>query len=284
MTECLLDDRAIIAVAGEDAEGLLNRLVTNSMLGMRPGAARYAALLSPQGKLDYDFLVVRQGDAFWIDCVREQAAALARKLAMFRLRAKATIAVRDDLSVAASWGRALMEAPGFAYRDPRHDGLGYRIVADRAALADLSSDVTAYEAHRIALGVPKGGVDFVYGDTFVHDANLDLLHGVDFDKGCYVGQEVVSRVHHRKSARKRIVKVHFYGDPSEAGASLVAGTVTIGQITSLAAHEGLATARTDRLADAEAARMPVTANETLVGIVLPVAVAVEAPSYGEEFY
>ena len=284
MSECLLDDRAIIAVSGEDAETLLNRLVTNSMLGMAPGSARYAALLSPQGKLEHDFIVAKHDGAFWIDCVREQASALVRKLNMFRLRSKATIAVREDLAVAASWGGALMAAPGFVYRDPRHDGLGYRIIAETPALDGFSRDVASYDAHRIALGVPKGGVDFVYGDTFVHDANLDLLHGVDFDKGCYVGQEVVSRVHHRKSARKRVVKVHFYGDPPEAGASLTAGTVNVGQITSLAAREGLATARTDRLADAEAASMPVTANETLVGIVMPVAVAVEAPSYGEEFY
>ena len=284
MSECLLDDRAVLVVSGEDAETLLNRLVTNSMLGMAQGTARYAALLSPQGKLEYDFLVVKRDGAFWIDCVREQATALTRKLTMFRLRSKATISVRDDLAVAASWGSALMEAPGFAYRDPRHDGLGYRIVAETAALDQFSTDVAAYEAHRIALGVPKGGIDFVYGDTFVHDANVDLLHGVDFDKGCYVGQEVVSRVHHRKSARKRIVKVHFYGDPPEAVAPLTAGTVNVGQITSLAVHEGLATARIDRLAEAEAASMPVTANETLVGIVLPVAAAVEVPSYGEEFY
>ena len=284
MSECLLDDRGIVAVSGEDAETLLNRLVTNSMLGMKLGAARYAALLSPQGKLEFDFLVVKRGDAFWIDCVREQAAALTRKLNMFRLRSKATIIAREDLAVAASWGSALMDTPGFAYRDPRHDGLGYRIVAESPGLAAFTSDHATYDKHRIALGVPKGGVDFIYGDTFVHDANLDLLHGVDFDKGCYVGQEVVSRVHHRKSARKRVVKVHFYGDPPEAGAALTAGSVVLGNITSLAAHEGLATARTDRLAEAEAAHMPVTANGTLVGIILPLAVAVEAPSYGEDFY
>ena len=284
MSECLLKDRAIVVVSGEDAETLLNRLLTNSMLAMTQGSARYAALLSPQGKLEFDFLVVKRDGAFWIDCLREQAAPLAHKLTMFRLRSKATIGVEEDLAVAASWGGALMEAPGFAYRDPRHDGLGYRIVAETATLAGFSPDVAAYEAHRIALGVPRGGVDFVYGDTFLHDANVDLLHGVDFDKGCYVGQEVVSRVHHRKSARKRIVKVHFYGDPPEAGAPLTAGAVNVGQITSLSAHEGLATARTDRLADAEAAQMPVTVDDTLVGIVVPIAVAVEAPSYGEEFY
>ena len=284
LNPCRLTDRAILAVSGEDAETLLNRLFTNSMLGMASGSARYAALLSPQGKLDFDFIVVKRPDGFWIDVSSDQAAALAKKLTQFRLRSKATIAVLDDLAIAASWGGALMEAPGLAYRDPRHDALGYRIVAAPEALAGMAADRAGYEAHCVSLGVPKGGVDFVYGDTFAHDANIDLLHGVDFAKGCYVGQEVVSRVHHRNSARKRVVKVQFYGDPPAVGATIVAGTMTVGQITSLVDREGLATARIDRLAEAEAASMPVTANETLVGIIMPAASVVEAPGYGEDLY
>ena len=188
---------------------------------------------------------------------------------MFKLRAKASVARLDDLSVAASWDGARMETPGQNFRDPRHADLGSRIVAQSDLLSSLPDRRDAYEAHRIALGVPEGGIDWVYGDTFVHDANLDLLHGVDFAKGCYVGQEVVSRVHHRGSARKRVVKVHFHGDPASVGAELRAANVSIGQITSLAAHEGLATVRTDRLEDAEAAHAPVMAGETLVGFTLP---------------
>ncbi len=264
----LLPDRTVIAVCGAEAEGLLNRLFTNSMLGMDDGTGRYAALLSPQGKLLFDFFVVRHDDGFWIDCLRGQAAELAKKLTMFKLRAKVTIET-TALAVAASWGGSFLEAPGFAYRDPRHDGLGYRIIAPLDALSFLPADEEAYDAHRIGLGVPKGGVDFVYGDTFVHDANLDLLHGVDFGKGCYVGQEVVSRVHHRASARKRVVKVHFYGNPPPEGVDLVAGAAQIGTITSRAGAEALATARIDRLAEAEASHVPLMAGETLVGIIMP---------------
>ena len=99
----------------------------------------------------------------------------------------------------------------------------------------------AYEAHRIAQGVPKGGVDFTYGDAFVHDINLDVMNGVDFKKGCYVGQEVVARVHFRKSARKRIVKIHFDGTAPEPGAPIMAGDTNIGQLGSTAGAEGLAT-------------------------------------------
>jgi folate-binding protein YgfZ len=285
MSSCLLPDRGLVSVSGEDAESLLNRLFTNSILDMNPGLARYAALLSPQGKLLFDFFVFRRPEAFWIDCVREHAPDLAKRLMMFKLRSNATIEDKSaELGIAAHWDSALMEAPGPAFRDPRHNELGYRIAAPHESLRDIHADQSAYDAHRIALGIPKGGVDFVYGDTFVHDANLDLLHGVDFDKGCYVGQEVVSRVHHRKSARKRVVKVHFYGNPAPDGADLVAGTLQIGRITSQAGHDGLATARTDRLAEAEATSIPVMASETLVGITLPFASTIEAPTYGEDFY
>lgn len=282
MNECQLTDRGIVSISGDEAEGLLNRLFTNSMLGMSAGTARYAALLSPQGKLLFDFLVFRRPDAFWIDVARAQAADLAKKLTLFKLRAKVTIGLRNDLAVAASWDGVLMEAPGAAYRDPRHNDLGYRIVAAPAELAGFEIDQTAYTAHRIALGIPLGGVDFVYGDTFVHDANIDLLHGVDFGKGCYVGQEVVSRVHHRSSARKRIVRLAFYGDPPTPGTDLTAGTLQIGQVTSVIDHEGLAMARTDRLEEAESTSCPVLAGETLVGVALPGKSIVVPPSYAED--
>ena len=282
MTHCKFSDRAIIAVSGDDAEGFLNRLFTNSVLGMHGGEARYAALLSPQGKLLFDFIVCAEPGGFWLDVARDQAADLARKLTMFKLRAKVSIAVRDDLCVAATWGDAPMEAPRPVFRDPRHNELGYRVVGSADALAGFGDGVAGdYEAHRIALGVPKGGVDFVYGDTFVHDANLDLLHGVDFEKGCYVGQEVVSRVHHRGSARKRVVRLSFYGEPPAVGAAVTAGPLQIGQLTSLSGKLGLAGARIDRLAEAETASMPVTVGETLVAVTLPSRSTV-TPNYAED--
>jgi folate-binding protein YgfZ len=287
MTRCLLSDRGVIAVSGDDAESFLNRMFTNSVLDMSPGSARFAGLLSPQGKLLFDFFVVKQPDGFLIDCGRDQAAELAKKLTMFRLRAKVVIAGRsEDLAVAAVWDSVLMEAPGQAFRDPRHNGLGYRVIAPLEALRgfDEAGGLEAYEAHRIACGVPKGGIDFVYGDTFVHDANMDLLHGVDFEKGCYVGQEVVSRVHHRNSARKRVVHLSFYGDPPDVGAAVQAAGTVLGELTSRVGREGLATLRIDRLADAEASTTPITANETLVGVSLPSHSVIEPPAYAEDLY
>jgi tRNA-modifying protein YgfZ len=282
MNQCQLPDRRIVEVAGLDAEALLNRLFTNSMLGMRAGGARYAALLSPQGKLLFDFLVYRRAEGFWIDLHGTQVEDFTRKLTLFRLRADVTIELRSDLVVAAAWDGPLMEAPGSAFRDPRHDGLGYRIVAPASDLAGIPDAQDAYKAHRILLGIPEGGVDFVYGDAFVHEANLDLLHGVDFEKGCYVGQEVVSRVHHRNAARKRMVRLEFHGDAPAPGASLAAGTLAIGDVTSVAGRYGLATARIDRLAEAEETSQPVLAGETLVSVFFPAASAVRPPSYAED--
>lgn len=270
MARSLLPDRAVVAVIGEDAEALLNRLFTNSMLAMRDGEARYAALLSPQGKLLFDFLALRRSDGFWLDCRRDQAAELAKRLSMFKLRAKATV---EDLSirlaVAAVWDEQPVVSGDIAsFRDPRHDSLGWRLIGPADAFAGPRSDED-YQAHRIALGVPQGGLDWENGDAFVHDANLDWLHGVDFAKGCYVGQEVVSRVHHRGSARKRIVKLRFHGEPPATGVELRAGPLALGRLTSLAGSNGLASIRIDRLQDAAESNLPVTAGDTLVEISMP---------------
>ena len=286
MTQSLLSDRGVIAVTGEDTESFLNRMFTNSVLDMRPGSARFAALLSPQGKLLFDFFVLRQADGFLLDCVKDQAAELAKKLTMFQLRAKVVITDRSpELGVAAVWDSVLMEAPGPAFRDPRHNGLGYRIIAGHDALRLLDDVGADYEGHRIALGIPKGGVDFPYGDTFVHDANMDLLHGVDFKKGCYVGQEVVSRVQHRSSARKRVARLQFAGAVPSLGANVQAGETALGTLTSVSGEIGLATLRIDRLADAETAGIPVTVEGARVAaIALPEISEIEPPAYAQDLY
>ena len=125
--------------------------------------------------------------------------------------------------------------------------------------ADLV-DSSAYEAHRIATGVPRGGLDFMYGDAFPHETNMDRLNGVDFDKGCYVGQEVVSRMQHRGTARTRTVKVVLDGPSPEVGATILAGDKPVGTMGSTAGGNGLALIRTDRVADALDAGLPLTAG------------------------
>lgn len=271
----LLTDRGVIKVTGE-AEAFLQKLVTNNMLDIKPGEARYAGLLSPQGKLLFDFLIVPLPEGaeagYYFDCVKAQAADLAKRINFHKMRAKITVEdVSESLGVAAFWGQeAPQAAEGIMYKDPRADVLGYRLIAPHAILAKLApADEQAYEDYRIAATVPKAGVDFVYGDTFIHEANFDALHGVDFKKGCYVGQEVVSRVHFRKTARKRIVKVHFDGPPPAPGSEILYGEIAIGTIGSISGSEGLATLRLDRLEAAKAAGVPIKAGEATLQADVP---------------
>jgi folate-binding protein YgfZ len=254
-----LEDRGVLRVAGEDAASFLQGLLTNEMVDLAVGAARYAALLSPQGKILFDFLVLRipaeSGAAFLIDGPAAQLAELAKRLGFYRLRAKVTIADESaERAVAAFWGAAPAEPPGgFLYADPRDPRLGWRAILPRAAASDIAGGAEAYEAHRIRLGVPRGGVDFAYADVFPHDANLDLLHGVDFEKGCYVGQEVVSRMRHRGTSRKRIVRLALAGAAPAPGAPVLAGETPVGTLGSAAGGLALALLRLDRVEDARAA-------------------------------
>ena len=273
---CLLGDRGVIEVGGADATGFLQRLITNSVLNIPKGECRYAGLLTPQGKLLFDFFVVPlpegPGAGYLIDCAGEQTVDLVKRLNLHKMRAK--IAIEDKskkFAVAAIFGGEVAAGiEGVFYRDTRGPGMGLRVIAPREALAKLDrAEASRYEAHRIAQGVPKGGVDFRYGDAFVHDVNLDLVNGVDFKKGCYVGQEVVARVHYRNSARKRIVKIHFDGPAPEQGTQVTAAETNIGQVGSTAGVEGLAMVRLDRLEEARAAGVALKAGDMAVDIIVP---------------
>src|ERR1700744_2112923 len=206
----MLEDRGVISVSGADATGFLQGLLTNDVERLQPGEARYAALLTPQGKILFDMVIVRalEGDepSYLIDCAAAQTADLAKRLGFYKLRAKVAIAdLSADRAVAAFWGDEPASVDGLVYADPRDPRLGSRAILPRPIAASVGTEhVGEYEGLRIAVGAPKGGLDFAYADAFPHDANFDLLHGVDFDKGCYVGQEVVSRMKHRGTARKRI--------------------------------------------------------------------------------
>ena len=276
MTAVRLDQRGVVEVAGPEAGALLQRLVTNDVDGIGTGEARYAALLTPQGKIVSDFLVCATGqDRYWLDCPRPLASDLAKKLALYRLRAQVTIADRSpDLAVWAVWPeRPTVEA--LVVRDPRHGSLGYRVIA-AGSMPSLQTEggEAAYRDHRIMAGVPEGGVDFAYGDTFPHEANLDRLNGLDFTKGCYVGQEVVSRVQHRGTARKRVTPVMFQGRAPSPGAEVSVGHIVIGTMGSAvegSAAEpgrGLAMIRIDRAAEAAAEGAQVLADGVHLGIAL----------------
>ncbi len=272
MQAAFLPDRGVVKVSGEDARNFLNGLVTTDVTELKPGLAKFGALLTPQGKIIVDFLITEapagHGGGFLFDCPRALAQALTDKLRFYKLRAKVTVEnLSESLGVIAAWGGESAMQPDLTYADPRAEALGYRILAPHDLVARVAAligadlvDAAAYEAQRIACGVPRGVLDFIYGDAFPHETNMDRLNGVDFDKGCYVGQEVVSRMQHRGTARTRTVKILLDGPAPEAGASILAGDKPVGTIGSTAGGTGLALVRTDRVADALAAGQPLTAG------------------------
>jgi folate-binding protein YgfZ len=272
MKAALLPDRGVVKVVGNDPRSFLNGLLTTDVTKVTPAQARFGALLTPQGKIVADCIVAEapaeDGGGFFLDCPRALAGELVQKLNFYKLRAKV---ICEDLSavlgVMAIWDGAGDTDYGLLYADPRLPALGQRVMLPphlaKEAAADLGAELmeaAAYEAHRIAQGVPRGGVDFIYGDAFPHEADMDQLAGVDFDKGCYVGQEVVSRMEHRGTARNRIVPVAAEGFAPDTGVPVMAGDKTVGMMGSHAGNRGLAMLRLDRVADARAAGLPLIAG------------------------
>lgn len=273
-----LPDRGVIRVSGAEAREFLNGLVTSDMGKVSPATARFAALLSPQGKILYDFFVTEaeeaDGGGFYLDAPRVLCRDLAQRLAMYKLRADVTIEdMSDALGIGAVVGTAEYDPLDYlAFGDPRLPALGTRLIGERSRLEAIGGDVKTYHAHRISLCVPEGGKDFAYSDAFPHETLMDQLGGVDFAKGCYVGQEVVSRMQHRSSARTRIMQaVYPEGFAAMEGLDVVADGKVIGRTGSQHKGRGLVLIRLDKLADAVAAGHPVMAG----GIVM----TVERPAY-----
>lgn len=243
MPEAMLTHRGIVAVEGAEAAAFLDRIVTCDVDRIGPDGARFGALLSPQGKILADFIVFRAGPAaFLLDTPAICAADLAKRLGLYRLRAKIAIADRSaDLAVVAGEVAGALACA----TDPRLPALGVRSVVERSGSAGPGED-----PGRIALGVPECGPDFAPGELFPHEALMDQLAGIDFDKGCYVGQEVVSRMQHRGTARTRFVSVLFDGAPPAGRAEVVAGGRSLGRMAETAGSRGLALLRVDRAGEA----------------------------------
>ncbi|HEX3502641.1 MAG TPA: folate-binding protein [Xanthobacteraceae bacterium] len=296
MKAALLPDRGVIKVAGDAARNFLHGLVTADILTLAPVTARFSALLTPQGKIIADFFVIEGsaaqggglGDGFFLDVPGALTATLVERLNLYRLRAKITIEdMSAKLAVLAAWDDNAKDGGighdaaraiklGLGYADPRLPALGLRAIvpAERAAeaAAEVSASVVAasdYEAHRIALGVPSGGVDFAYSDAFPHETDMDQLGGVDFKKGCFIGQEVVSRMQHRGTARTRAVPVRFEGAAPDAGTAITAGGRPVGTLGSTGGGRGIALLRLDRVDEALAEGGTLTAGSVPLHLVKP---------------
>jgi tRNA-modifying protein YgfZ len=281
MRAALLPDRGAVKVEGADARRFLNGLLTTDVETLTPAHARFAALLTPQGKILFDGIVAAvpaaEGGALFIDCPRALAASLVERLTFYKLRAKVMIEdLSETLGVLAAWDGSGTTECGLVYADPRLPALGLRVIMPPRLAAEAARDLgaslvepSAYEAHRIALGVPRGGLDFVYGDAFPHEADMDQFNGVDFAKGCYVGQEVVSRIEHRARARSRIVPIAYDGFAPQDGVPVMAGERAVGTMGSAAAGRGLAMVRLDRVEEALAAGAALAAGGIPIRLVKP---------------
>ncbi|PZQ15893.1 MAG: folate-binding protein [Ancylobacter novellus] len=272
MRGAFLDGRGVLHVTGVEAGRFLDNLLTNDVSGVAPGRAAYAALLTPQGKIIVDMLASRIEGGFRLDVPRHLVPDLARRLTLYRLRSRIEIEdVSDRTRVLVLWGDGQMLPKGGPelVMDPRLPGLGARAyVALDAALPEgvAPAGLEAYRAHRIALAAPMGGLDFVYGDAFPHEACLDQLNGLDFKKGCYVGQEVVSRMEHRGTARTRVTPVVIDGLAPEVGTAILAGDRTVGRMGSSIDGRGLALIRLDRAEEARAEGRPLIAGAAMLTV------------------
>jgi len=282
-----LEDRGVIAVSGEEAQDFLQNILSNDMRKVSPERAIYAALLTPQGKYLFDFFIAERDGELLFDCEAERKDELLRKLMMYRLRAKAEIVDRSaELAVWAIFGEAATGAEpldrlaepgagqaykgGLVYRDPRLAQMGWRSVLPAGEAPDFERiERERFEAHRLAQGVPDGPRDMEVDRTLALEADLDLLDGVDFDKGCYVGQELTARMKHRGKVRKRLMPVRLSGGTAEPGAEIARDGKTVGTIRSVAGDKAIALIRLDAL----------EAEDLAAG---PAAVRVEPPAWLDE--
>jgi tRNA-modifying protein YgfZ len=257
-----LTNRALIRVSGAEAEHFLHNLVTADIEGLTAGELSASALLTPQGKILFDFLVSRETGGFLLDCRADIAAEFAKRLKFYRLRAKVDIELQEQALVTVSW-QSDSSAGGLL--DKR---FGKEASVLRSYGAEAGGEETLYTRLRIENGVAEGGSDYAFGDVFPHDVNLDHSGGVSFAKGCYVGQEVVSRMQHRGTARRRQM-IASGTEPLMAGAEVTTGGRMIGALGAAAENEALALVRIDKAKDAMNAGVEILAGGIPITLSLP---------------
>ncbi len=281
-----LDDRGIVTLDGADAGPFLQGLISNDVDRVSDERGAYAALLTPQGKFLHDFFVLRHGSGYLLDCEGPRLGDLGRRLMAYKLRADIALAdATEDFRVIALFGEgtdATFNLPpgpggvaphrgGMIMRDPRHPALGLRAVLPRDR--DPSAFETSgfehgaradYERHRIGLGAPDGSRDMAVEKATLMECGFEALNGVDFDKGCYVGQELTARTKHRGLVRKRLMRVSLDGPLPPAGTPIMVGDKEAGEMRSGVDDSAIALLRMERIAAAADAGIPLTAGKTRV--------------------
>lgn len=235
-----LDSRALIRVSGPDARPYLHNLLTQDLETLTQGVLRFGGLLSPPGRLLFDLFLWGEADAVVLDVAADRRDVLLQRLAIYRLRARVTTEA-DDRPVFAAWGGDLPD--GFL-ADPRMPGLGGRILGEAPAPNASEDD---WQAHRLSVGVPDPTADAPSDKTYPIEANFDLLNGIDFQKGCFVGQETTSRMKRRGSIKNRMLPIAFEGPPPPFGAEVLNGELRAGEVLSGREGAAIALLRLDRL-------------------------------------
>ena len=280
---CTLNSRSVIEISGADAKDFLQGLITNDISAVGEAQAIYAALLTPQGKILFDFFISQpQRAIYWLECSSLQSADLAKRLTFYKLRADVTIKpLGDDLKITCIWGEtatSLLDGRqagsalgGYGYVDPRSAQAGVRIIttAKQIETTDMVlADDDAYTTHRVKLGLADSDNDIGTSERFAHECNLDMTNGVDFSKGCYVGQEVVSRMHHKQAARKRILPISASQSLGK-GAALIANEKNIGEVLTTVGTHALAVLRLDKADAALSADHTITVDGATVNLDRP---------------
>ncbi|MFS2152330.1 YgfZ/GcvT domain-containing protein [Rhizobium sp. Rhizsp42] len=275
MPAVFLKDRALIRVSGTEAQSFLQNLITTDIVSLDAAETRPGALLTPQGKILFDFMIWRDGDDFIIETDESQREALTKRLTMYKLRAAVALAAESN-GVTVSWDDASTEG----FKDSRFAKAGIDVF--RRPGEHGSDDVAPYNALRATHGVAVSGSDYALQDAFPHDVLMDLNGGLSFKKGCYVGQEVVSRMQHRGTARRRVVTVSSTEPLPASGTEITANGKPVGTLGSVSAHSGLAIVRIDRAGEAMSSGTPLLAGDVAVTVALPAWSALVFPAASDE--
>jgi folate-binding protein YgfZ len=279
MPKVCLDNRAVIRVSGKDAEPLVQGLITTDVGALAEDEVKPGALLTPQGKILFDFLISRDGEALRLETTGEQAEPLLKRLTMYKLRSAVDLSLQSPASVTVGFQE---DQPAESYRDYRFEKAGMAVFRLYREAAVLDTSVADLDRLRIAAGIAEAGRDYALQDAFPHDVLMDLNGGLSFRKGCYVGQEVVSRMQHRGTARRRVVIVTGNAPLPATGANISVNGRSIGSLGTVQDKSGLAIVRIDKAGEAIAQAEPILAGDVPVALTLPAWTGLGFPSEADE--